>query len=257
MNIKIRRLINITFILLISAGCVFLVLRKNNKYGAPPYIEEPEMEKNQSRIDEDDYSNWKRPEGPIRIGLQAGHWKTSEMPEEQRRIMENGGGTTGQGIPEWQIALNIAEETKKILVEKGYVVDIIPATVPENYLADAFVSIHADGNLSPSVRGYKVAAYQRDRTGNAEKLADLIGDAYVKTTGFSEDSNVSKNMTRYYAFNYRRYKHAIHPMTPGVIIETGFATNYYDASVLIKSPQKPAQGIANGIFEYINQLELN
>ena len=27
-------------------------------------------------------SKWKRPEGPPRVGLQVGHWKSSEFPEE-------------------------------------------------------------------------------------------------------------------------------------------------------------------------------
>jgi hypothetical protein len=251
MTIKKPLLLLITIVTLFT---LYKSYEKSKEYGAPPYVEE--STDNRIETDMDTYLNWKRPEGPIRIGLQAGHWKTNEMPEEQQKIMEAGGGTTGQGVPEWQIALNIAEETKKILEEKGYVVDILPATVPEKYLADAFVSIHADGNLSPLIKGYKVAAYRRDRTGNANKLSDFIDTEYPKATNFVKDPSISRNMTGYYAFNSRRYTHAIHPMTPGVIVETGFATNYSDVSVLINHPEIPARGIANGIISFIESLDI-
>ena len=229
---------------------------KARVFGAPPYVDDTPENDNNANMFVDEYANWKRPDGPVRIGLQAGHWKTNEMPEEQQRIKENGGGTTGQGVAEWQIVLKIAEETIKILELKGYQVDILTATIPEKYWADAFVSIHADGNISPLVNGYKVAASQRDRTGNASKLSDFIDTSYQKVTGLKKDPNITRNMTRYYAFNSRRYVHAIHPITPGVIVETGFATNYGDASMLINNPEIPAKGIAEGIIEFIESSGL-
>src|SRR5262245_10227992 len=40
------------------------------------------------------------PPGPRGIGLQAGHWRTGELPEELRRL-EPQTGTSGGGVAEW------------------------------------------------------------------------------------------------------------------------------------------------------------
>lgn len=196
---------------------------------------------------------WKRPDGPIKIGLQVGHYKRLEMPDEFSNIRDNGGGTSGLGRTEWEVMLVIAEETKEILEEEGYVVDILPATVPEDYWADAFISIHADGNLDNSISGYKVAPYARDRTSLADILSKDIEKTYGEATKLPRDPNITRNMTRYYSFNSRKYDHAIHEMTPGVIVETGFLTNRSDAEFLINNPKVSAKGIALGIINFINE----
>jgi N-acetylmuramoyl-L-alanine amidase len=54
-------------------------------------------------------------------------------------------------------------------------------------------------------------------------------------------------MRNYYAFNYRRYRHALHPSTPGVIIETGFLTSSRDRDVIVREPQRAALGIATAV----------
>ncbi len=250
MNVKKILFIVVAAFFLLSALTIYNLNQKSQLYGAPPYIEEQDSV--QPVLQQNDTSTWKRPEGPIKIGLQAGHWKTDEMPAEQDRIRIAGGGTSGQGLAEWEVVLKIAEETKALLEKEGYVVDILPATVPEAYWADAFVSVHADGNLNPLVAGYKVAPYRRDQTQTANDLSDAIEKSYGELTDFKLDPNISRNMTGYYAFNSRRYRHAIHPMTPGVIVETGFLTNPSDASVLINDPKVPANGIAKGIIAFIN-----
>lgn len=245
------KILILLFILLVPIGIIEINAR-SLKYGAPPYDDGT----NESQIETrpfNDYSNWVRPEGPVRIGLQVGHWKTSEMPEELAKIRDRGGGTSGMGMAEWQVVLIIAEKTAELLKNKGYQVDILPATVPKKYWADAFVAIHADGNLNPLVSGYKVAAYQKDRTGKADNLAQLVSENYGKVIDFPLDPNITKNMTRYYAFNFRRYEHAIHPMTPGILIETGFMTNKNEADFLINKPEIVAEGIANGIIQFIEQ----
>ncbi|MFZ5424618.1 MAG: N-acetylmuramoyl-L-alanine amidase family protein [Patescibacteria group bacterium] len=253
MNKLLTLFFAITFIL--GAIWAFGLYKNAKDYGAPPYVEDIQESETPTNFF-DEYYNWTRPNGPIKIGLQAGHWKTDEMPEEQTRIRKNGGGTSGQGVAEWKVVLKIAEETAKILEEQGYIVDILPATVPVDYWADAFISIHADGNVNPIVNGYKTAAYQRDRTGNAQKLSNYLQEEYGKITNLPVDPNITRNMTRYYAFNSRRYEHAIHPMTPGVLVETGFMTNYKEATMLINSPEVPAQGIANGIVKFIQSLNI-
>jgi N-acetylmuramoyl-L-alanine amidase len=58
-------------------------------------------------------------------------------------------------------------------------------------------------------------------------------------------------MTYYYAFNSRRYCHAVAPGVPQAIIETGFLTSASDRQLLIGNPSVPAQGIADGIRAFL------
>lgn len=234
-----------------------------------------------------DFSDWQRPNGPPRVGLQVGHWKTQELPDELQRIRERGGGTNGGGKTEWEVNLVIVEKVASLLRSQGITVDIIPATVPKNYWADAFIAIHADGNTDPRVSGFKVAsAYTsfpmfhsgewRQQEGQesffrqwtsrlhgsysqgdeANKLAELLEKEYQQSTDLDIDRNVSHNMRGYYAFNWRRYKHAVHPMTAAVILEAGFLTSPNDRDILINNPDKAATGIANAVRQFLKEKNL-
>lgn len=216
--------------------------------GAPPYLIE-DLEPPEGDL-YDWLRNWARPDGPPRVGLQVGHWKNEELPEELSRLIGST-GSSGGGKSEAEVALAIAELTKKRLEERGITVDLIPATVPPQYWADAFVSIHADGNVDWRTRGYKAASPRRDFSKNAKKLEDHIEEEYQKATGLPYDPNVSRNMRGYYAFAWWRYDHAVHPMTASVILETGFLTNPTDRELLINSPEVSANGLAHGILRFL------
>ena len=198
-------------------------------------------------------ADWKRPEGPPRIALQAGHWKNSELPDEFKRLREQGGGSSGGGKREWEVNLAIAQETKEILEEEGFEVEILPATIPPSYWADVFVAIHADGSSDLATSGFKVASSWRDFTGKAFRLVSLFEREYAKATDMNLDPNVTRNMKGYYAFSWWRYEYAIHPMTTAVIIETGFLTNWRDRQMLINTPKKPAQAIADTIVMFLTE----
>ncbi len=195
------------------------------------------------------YGNYRRPEGPPRVGLQVGHWKLSEVPEELEGLRAST-GAQGGGYTEWQVNLAIAERAKALLEAKGVVVDLLPATPPIDYAADAFVSIHADGNNNTSVSGYKLATPRRDFSGKADMLMAALYESYGEATGMKRDGSITRRMTGYYAFNWRRYDHAVHPMTPSVIVETGFLTSPADRAIIVNQPQRAAQGIAEGVLEF-------
>lgn len=198
------------------------------------------------------YANWKRPDGPLRVGVQAGHWMAAEAPDEQERLRVNT-GASGGGTTEWETNVAIAESIRAKLLPFGIEVDVLPTTIPPAYLADAFISIHADGNVDTSVRGYKVAPPRRDMSGHAMTLADLIENTYATATDLPLDPSISRAMRGYYAFNWRRYDHAIHPMTPAAIIETGFLTNSRDRATIVSKPEVSAEGIANGILQFLRE----
>jgi len=197
-----------------------------------------------------DLANWKRPDGPIRVGLQVGHWKNSELPDELSNI-KNNGGTSGGGFPEWEVNLSIAQRAKQLLEEKGIVVDLLPATIPPGYFADAFVAIHADGSVDRSTSGFKSTSPRRDISGKASELQQIINDIYGQITGLPQDSNITRNMTGYYAFSWRRFDHSLHPMTPAAILETGFLTNPNEAKLLTKNPLIPAEAIAAALLKFL------
>src|SRR5690606_6222262 len=142
---------------------------------------------------------WARPEGPLRVALQAGHWKAEEAPPEQRHLREN--GTRGGGRAEWEVNLAIARRTAKLLERAGYAVDILPTTIPPGYWADVFIAIHADGNSSPSVSGYRAAAPRHDRTGRADDLVRVLTRTYGEATKLRRYPTVTRRMRGYYAFN--------------------------------------------------------
>lgn len=243
-------------LLLVGAGFISLAQYESNRIsGAPPY-EVANDPPTGGELDEYAYlQNWKRPEGPAKVALQAGHWKSNEAPEELKRLRTNT-GASGGGKSEWEVNYEIAELTKELLEEKGVVVEILPATVPPKYWADVFVSIHADGSENTSKSGFKAAIPRRDMSGTAGDLLSRVEEAYQLATDMELDPVVTRNMTGYYAFGWWRYDHALHPMTTAMILETGFLTNPTDRLTIVNNPELSAEGLANGIISYLTAQEL-
>jgi len=183
-----------------------------------------------------------------RIGIQAGHWRAAEAPDELAGIRSN--GTSAGGHAEWRVNLDIAERTARLLEEAGYEVDVLPATVPPGYRADLFISIHADGSTDTRISGYRSAAPRNDRTGRSAAFAQHVDRVYGEVTGMRYYPVITRRMTNYYAFNSRRFDHAIHPETVAIIIETGFLTNPGDRSVLVNSADLIATALARAVTSY-------
>jgi hypothetical protein len=242
------------FVLISLSLIIGLVLKSHlSVSGAPPY-----GEAENEAPSTDPYAwlkDWKRPDGPPRVGLQVGHWKNDELPEELSKLIGNT-GSSGGGKSEWEVNFAIAEKTAELLKEKGIQVDILPATIPVQYWADVFVAVHADGSLDRSTTGFKVAGPWRDWSGRSTTLTASIERSYAESTGLIIDPNVSRNMRGYYAFSFWRYKHAVHPMTTSAILETGFLTNANDRKVIVSNPEVSAQGLANGIIKYLTNQNL-
>jgi N-acetylmuramoyl-L-alanine amidase len=193
-------------------------------------------------------ADWRRPDGPVRIALQAGHWRAEEAPSELSGLREN--GTRWERVPEWQVNLDIAQRAAAMLEEVGYQVDVLPAVVPPSYRAHLFISIHADGSTSPDASGYRVAAPRLDATGRAADVAALLEKSYGEATGIRPLGTVTRRMQNYYAFNFRRYRHALHPLTIGVILETGYLTSASDRRVIVERPELAARGIVAAVLAY-------
>ena len=103
------------------------------------------------------------PEGPRRIGIQMGHWEAEIAAPELGARIRTVTGTSWGGVNERDINRDIALRIKKILESQGYIVDVLPVTLPNHYLADAFVSLHGDGDGTGANSGFKMA-YSTRRT---------------------------------------------------------------------------------------------
>ena len=201
------------------------------------------------------YGSYVRAPGPARVGVQVGHWKLQEVPEELSGL-RGSSGAAGGGVTEVQVVETIGRAVEKFLEKEGVTVDLLPATVPVDYTADAFVSLHADGSSSAEANGFKIATPRRDFSGTATLLRDSLYDSYEDATGLRRDPNITRRMSGYYAFNWRRYDHAVHPMVPAVIVETGFLTNAQDRALLVNESERVAEGIADGIVAFLRSQEL-
>ena len=123
--------------------------------------------------------------GPRRIGIQIGHWQTENVPSELRRL-EVQTGTSWEGLSELTVSMEIANQLADLLRSHGYLVDIIPTTVPSGYLADTFVSLHMDGDGTGENSGYKLAHGSR-RGPYEQQLLEAIKDEYGAATGLRWD----------------------------------------------------------------------
>jgi len=192
------------------------------------------------------------PLSPWRVGIQAGHWKIEELPEELRRLRSSTGARYGS-YREIDANLDVARRVVEYLLAAGIQVDLLPATVPPGYRADAFVSIHADGAYRPGVRGWKMSTPWRSSAAS-RMLLDAMVRTYPLFTGLPEDRyGTTYNMRGYYAFSPHRFRHAIDRRTPAIIIEMGFVTVAQDREVFFAAPDTVAQGIAAGIVRYLSR----
>ena len=211
---------------------------RRNRYPAPSWTPE----------------QWTPPEGPVKIALQAGHWRADEAPGELDGLRS--GGTHAAGLAEWEVNLAITERTAEMLEDLGYEVDILPAVVPPDYMAHLFIAIHADGAADPRARGYRIAAPDEDYTGRAQQIVDLMLETYGEATGIRQLPDVTRRMRRYYAFNVRRYEHSLDPRTIALILETGFLTSPADREVIVDDPDRVARGIVEAVKAFpVTSLE--
>lgn len=187
--------------------------------------------------------------GAPRVGIQIGHLDAERHPDELARLRWSTGGSA-DGITEVAVNEAVAEALADRLVAAGVDVDLLPATLPPNYRADALIALHADSSPDPARRGYKSAHFEPPRNRSEPALKATVDAAYLSATGLPDDHrNVSGNMLRYYAFN-RRFRHAAARATPAVLVEMGYISNPGDRALLLE-PDRVARALADGLTDYL------
>lgn len=190
--------------------------------------------------------------GPPRVGLQVGHENAQNHPDELASLRISTGGHW-RGVDEVEINREVTVLLAAMLEAHGVVVDILPATIPPGYHADLVVAIHADSSPDPSRRGYKSAHFDPPRNHLEPLLKARIDEAYFLASGLPDDHlNVSGSMFYYYAFNNARFAHTVHPGAPAVIVELGYISHPDDLR-FIRSPERPAAALRNGIVSYLQE----
>jgi len=187
--------------------------------------------------------------GPWVVAVQPGHWEVAALPDELYRLRTSTGAQYGS-VREVDINRSVAAALVPMIRARGWVPLLVPATVPPDIRADAFIALHADWGDQSDRRGWKLTPPWR-ASGASRKLAAAIAASFSAEPNLVHDvDGVSVNMRGYYAFNNRRFTHAASPYTPDVIIEMGFITNPADRKLLTTSPEFYAAIIMRGLEHY-------
>ena len=190
-------------------------------------------------------------QGPRRIGIQVGHWKTDEAPTELRKLIPQT-GAIWDGVNEIDVNLDVAQRVAALLRRQGVVVDLLPATIPVGYVADAFLALHADSDGIGELSGFKLA-HGPERGPYEDRLVTDVKDAYGSATGMEYDAeHIGLNMLYYYPFNWSRFQHAAAAHTPAAILEMGYLSSDDDRQVLTDHPDRVAGAIAAGLLRFLN-----
>ncbi|HUP27537.1 MAG TPA: N-acetylmuramoyl-L-alanine amidase [Chloroflexia bacterium] len=190
----------------------------------------------------------------VNVAIQAGHWKSSELPDPLARL-RGSTGAAGGGRTESQVTLDIAQRVARLLRSKGKTVEVLPATVPTGYQADLFISLHADGSTSAKPRGYKVSTRWRSDVAALDALlVQAIEDGYGGLTAMPQDPSITRAMRGYYAYStYRGEEYRLGASTPAAILEMGFMSNAADRNMMFNNPELVARGVVAGIDKFYSQ----
>ena len=192
------------------------------------------------------------PRPQFHVGIQAGHWQEADMPDELASLRGQT-GAEGNGWREVDINLSVANGVAALLRQAGIVVDVLPATVPVGYKADAFLAIHGDANSNTSISGFKMARADWSKIPRRDDaLIASVSAEYQAATGLPQNpATVTDDMREYYAFNWMHLQHAVAPTTPSAIIELGFLTTPSDRNLILQHQDRVDSGIAKGIIRFL------
>lgn len=190
--------------------------------------------------------------GPPRVGVQVGHLDAGAQPDELAALRASTGGHW-EGVDEVEVNLEVANRLAKLLEDDGIVVDVLPATIPPGYVADVMLSVHVDASSDESRRGYKSAHFWPARNVYEPLLKVLVDREVLAMDLPDDDRNVSGNMLQYYAFNHRRYRHAVDRSTPALLVELGYLSSPQDRH-LLADPNSFALALAQGVRDYLQAV---
>ncbi len=195
---------------------------------------------------------------PIRkhriVAIQPGHFEIEQLPEELSPRRGDTGTSYGS-VREADINKAVADALMRELEGQGWKAVCVPATTPPGLRADAFISLHVDFGGNHRLRGWKLSPPWRPSRAS-RRLASSMIRSFESEPGLQEDkSGITIYMRGYFSFNYRRYRHAISPYTPAVLIELGRIANDLDRELLTTRPDFWADLVIGGLRDYFDDQE--
>ncbi|MBE6538609.1 MAG: N-acetylmuramoyl-L-alanine amidase [Ruminococcaceae bacterium] len=109
--------------------------------------------------------------------------------------------------------------------------------------ANYFISLHTNASVNPQANGAEVLVYSTSSP--AYELARSVLEQLTLSTGVRGRGVVARPGL----YVLRR------TAMPAILVEMGFITNPSDASLMANSPGSFAQGIADGIIDYVRRSE--
>ncbi len=165
-------------------------------------------------------------------------------------------GANSGDVVEKEITLAIAKMTQENLEDSGYKVKMVRdddsfielterPEIANRRNAKVYVSIHC--NSSEDGEGKGIETFYTEQKGESDQeLAELIHNEIIKHTEASDRGVKTAD-----------YTVLVRTDMPAVLIETGFLTNSAECELLTKTDyqKKIAQGIADGIAEYLKDIQ--
>ena len=109
--------------------------------------------------------------------------------------------------------------------------------------ADVFLSLHTNAAPTSSATGSEALIYSKDLDVSRELAEDVL-EEMTAATGLRNRGVIERPGL----YVLRRTN------MPAVLVEMGFITNPYDASLMVNSPELFARGIYRGILKYYGYL---
>ena len=166
-------------------------------------------------------------------------------------------GSEGNGYREQDIVYTIGVQLSRILEARGYETRLSrnsPAEVlgtsnlsslrarvedANSWGADYFISLHTNASSNPAANGSEAFVYRAPS--EASRLASSMLEQLNLSTGLRNRGV----MVRPGLYVLRRTR------MPSVLVELGFITNPNDANLMANSPELFAQGLADGITDFL------
>lgn len=189
---------------------------------------------------------------------------------EMKAEVSQGGADDFNGIPEYELNLQVALRLRNVLISRGYSVLMIRETndvnisnkeraqIANKYNAAAFVRIHANGDSDATRRGAMTvcqtknnpfagcaAAYEESR-----RLSEVILEYYCSSTRMNTDKNLPIWETDTMAgTNWSD--------VPTTIVEMGYMSNREDADLMSTDEfrRRAATGIADGLDAFFAAMD--
>ena len=173
---------------------------------------------------------------------------------------DNGSSSCDGTHFEADVTIGVANILEGILEAAGHNVTVVRKFEMDDFLGDAFVSLHNDWCPAGNVSGYKVSRFGgMAGTGTvgdgspSDLLVESIWDEYGSVTGLPQDialGHFTPGMLYYYALN-PDHEHGIHADTPGAIIEMAWWSG--DEDILLNHQDDMACGVAKGIAAFFGE----